>query len=359
MELKVGVINGDGVGPEMMAPAVLVLKAISKKYGHSLELVPIIASGEAIEAFGDPMPEDSLEKCVSCQAVLLGNTGLKKYHDRPLRERPEYALMSLRRGMAVSTNIRPVKLYPELSAFSPLKEGIVSKGLDFVFVRDILGGILTSDKITADGAFGREAFEYEYYNETIIWTTAKIAFDIASKRDKRIASLDKSNVLESSRLWRSIVNEISLEYNDVELSHTYIDTAAMKIVTNPEEFDVIVTSNLFGDIIADEGTALTGTPYLFGSAELGKQGKGIYTPNQLHHPDESIIGKQVVNPIGMIAAVALMFRFSFGLEQEAQEIESALTEIIRKGYRTSDIAVEGENWLTTLEIGEKILEELN
>lgn len=356
MILNIAVINGDGVGPEMMGPTIEVLKVISKKFEHQLNLYPVIASGEAIDNFGNPLPDESLETCLKSSAVLFGNTGLSKYNYLPLEKRPEFALMKLRRELGVTTNIRPVCIYPVLSRLSPLKDHIIQKGLDIVFVRDIIGGVFCSDKIKQDGEFGKEAYELEYYNEKIVRDTAKIAFEIADKRRKKVTSLDKSNVLESSKLWRATVNEVKEDYPEIELNHSYIDSAAMKIIINPNDFDVIVTSNLFGDIIADEGTQISGTPYLYASAEISKNGKGIYTPNQLHHPDEEIIGKQIVNPIGMIAASALMLRHSFSLEKEAKVIENAIKKAISLGYRTNDIAMECEKWFTTNQMGEKIVD---
>ncbi len=356
MILNVAVINGDGVGTEMMKPAIKVLECICKQYGHELELKYVIASGEAIDAFNDPIPEEALKTCLWASAVLFGNTGLSKYQNNPMDKRPEYALMELRKAIGVTTNIRPVFIYPELFDLSPLDNRIIKKGVDFVFVRDLAGGIYHSENINAVGKYGFEAYEYEYYNEMIVENTAKIAFDIASTRKKKVYNLDKANVLGSSKLWRNTVIEVAKQYPDVDLEHCYIDTAAMKIIVEPEAFDVIVTSNVFGDIIADEGTQITGTQYLYSSAEIRSDGKGLYTPNQLHHPDESIIGKQIVNPIGMIASVALMLELTFGLDEEARKIENAIKEVISRGYRTKDIAVEGEKWLTTDEIGDIIIE---
>lgn len=359
MILDVAVIHGDGVGPEMVASAVAVLAAVCRKFGHQVKISDVLAGGAAIEFCGNPLPDDSLALCQSVPAVLFGNIGLAKYRSLPLEKRPEQALMKLRRGKGVTTNIRPVKLYPELAFFSPLKERIISKGLDFVFVRDIMGGVLCSEKVKTVGEYGKEAYEYEYYNEQIVMETARIAFDLAMKRRKKVISLDKSNVLESSRLWRSTIQDIGTRYPDVELVHAYIDTAAMQIIDTPQVFDVIVTSNLFGDIISDEGTQMTGTPLLYASAELSKDGGGIYTPNQLHFPDESLIGKGVVNPVGMIAAVALMLRFTFGLEEAAQIVEQAITQVIADGSGTGDIWQEGRILLNTSEFGVKIVEEIN
>ncbi len=356
MILDVAVINGDGVGSEMMGSAVSVLQHVSEQFGHHLHLHIVPACGETIETCYDPLPSESLKICQSVPAVLFGNTGLRKYQKLPLEKRPEAALMGLRRGMGVTTNLRPVKSYPELSSFSPLKDSVLRSGLDFLFVRDIVGGVLCSDRIRSNGCFGREAYEYEYYNEKIVMDTAEIAFQIAKQRKKHVSNLDKSNVLESSKLWRQTLQTVAARYPDIDLCHYYIDHAAMKIMEKPGDFDVIVTSNLFGDIISDEGTQMTGTVYLYASAEINKEGRGIYTPNQLHHPDESIIGKNIVNPIGMIAAVALMLRSSFHLEEEASVIEDAIERVLQKGFATRDIWTKGKVLLSTEAMG-SIIEE--
>lgn len=358
MKLEAAVINGDGVGAEMMVPALKALEAVCHIFGHKLCIYPVAACGETIESCGDPLPQESLKICQSVPAVLFGNTGLEKYRDLPLEKRPEAALMGLRRGMKVTTNIRPVHSYPSLSAFSPMNKRILEKGLDFVFVRDIVGGILCSDKVLAQGRFGKEAYEYEYYNEKIVMDTARIAFELADARSGHITSLDKANVLESSRLWRQTIQKAAGQYGNINVEHCYIDNAAMKILESPNDFDVVVTSNLFGDIISDEGTQMTGTAYLYASAEINKNHCGIYTLNQLHYPDESVIGKQIVDPIGMIAAAALMLRFTFRLEQEAAVIEAAIAHTIDNGFATADIWEKGKILLSTSEMGEVIAERI-
>lgn len=358
MLLEAAVIKGDGVGAEMMEQATDVLEAVCDLYGHRLNLIPVRACGETIESCRAPLPQESLKICQSVPAVLFGNTGLKKYQSLPLEKRSEAALMKLRSSLGVTTNIRPVKYYPGLESFSPLKEELLHRGLDFVFVRDIAGGVFCSEKVSGNGPYGQEAYEYEYYNERIVTDTARIAFDLADKRKKRVVNLDKSNVLESSRLWRRTVQTVAEQYPDLLLEHCYIDSAAMKILECPQQFDVLVTSNLFGDIISDEGTQMTGTPYLYASAEVNQYGRGIYTPNQLHHPDESVIGKWVVNPIGMIAAGALMLRHTFQLEKEAGTVEQAIERVLNQGLSTREIWSPGRRLAGTREIGKAIREEL-
>ncbi len=354
MKLEAAVIKGDGVGPEMMEGALLVLKAVCRRFGHTLKPYPVEACSQSIEAGRGPLPQESLTVCQGLPAVLFGNSGLKKYQELSLEARPEAALLRLRKGLEVTTNIRPVKYYPELSAFSPLKERVLEKGLDIVFVRDIAGGVLCSDKVKGQGEFGREAYEYEYYNEKIVADTARTAFELAMLRKKRTASLDKANVLESSRLWRQTVCQVQADYPEVTLEHYYIDNAAMRILEKPWAFDVIVTANLFGDIISDEGTQMTGTPLLYASAELNRERRGIYTPNQLHYPDETAIGKSVINPIGMIQAAALLLRYTFSLEEEARAIEEAVSRVIGEGAATRDIWQQGKALLSTEGMAQRI-----
>ena len=345
MKLEAAVIQGDGVGPEMMEEAVRVLQAVCRRFGHHLKLYPVLACSQAIEAGKEP-------------AVLFGNSGLKKYQDWPLDKRPEGALMILRKVLQVSTNIRPVRMYPSLKCFSPLKAERLEQGMDVAFVRDIAGGVFCSAKVQGNGDGGREAYEYEYYNETIVRKTAYTAFKLAKSRKNKVTNLDKSNVLGSSRLWRQTVQQVSEVFPDVELEHLYIDNAAMELIRNPGRFDVFVTSNLFGDIISDEGTELTGTPYLYPSAELSNTEQGIYTPNQLHYPDESVIGKDMVNPIGMIAAAARMLRLSFGLEAEAGAIEEAIRQVLAANIATADIWHKGKILVGTKEMGKRIADEI-
>ena len=352
MKLEAAVIQGDGVGPEMMEEAVRVLQAVCRRFGHHLKLYPVLACSQAIEAGKEPLPQESLKICTQVPAVLFGNSGLKKYQDWPLDKRPEGALMILRKVLQVSTNIRPVRMYPSLKCFSPLKAERLEQGMDVAFVRDIAGGVLCSEQVKGKGVHGPEAYEYEYYNQKIVEDTARFAFELAKGRRNKVVSLDKANVLGSSRLWRKTVTEIGKEYPEVELSHEYIDSAALKLIRRPWEYDVILTANLFGDIISDEGTGLTGTAGLFGSAELSVSGKGLYTPNQLHYPDESLIGKQKVSPVGMIMAAALMLRCSFGLEKEAKTVEEAVEKVLEAKISTEDMKYPGAKIVLTGEMAD-------
>ncbi len=351
MEMNIAVIPGDGIGPEITTAAIIVLEAIAEKYGHVLNLQYVKACSQSVEESGEPLPKEALETCLQADAVLLGNTGLEKYKNLPLSKRPEYALLKLRKELKVTTNIRPVHVYPELKLLSPLNQNALSKGLDYLFVRDIAGGVLCSDQVKGEGENGPEAYEYEYYNQKIVEETAGFAFELAKARKGKVVSLDKANVLGSSRLWRKTVTEIGKEYPEVELTHEYIDSAALKLIRMPWYYDVILTSNFFGDIISDEGTGLTGTAGLFGSAELAASGKGLYTPNQLHYPDESVIGQQKVSPVGMIMALALMLRCTFHLEQEAAAIEKAVEKVLEQKFITEDMYYKGAKKVKTQEFG--------
>lgn len=357
-EINAAVIRGDGVGPEMIGPALELLKTVGRLWGHSVKLDIVPACGETIERCGDPLPEESLNRCKEAPAVLFGNSGLEKYRKLPLDKRPEHALLRLRRELKVTTNIRPVSIYQELSSLSPLKERQLEKGVDIVFVRDIVGGVLCSPKFCSTGTGGREAYEREYYNEKIVLDTADIAFRLAQGRRGRLISLDKANVLESSRLWRKSVSQVGSRYPQVALTHCFIDTAAMRLIAKPWEFDTVVTSNLFGDIIADEGAQITGTPRLYASAEISAAGAAIYTPNQLHEADESLIGKDLVNPIGMIQAAALMLKMTFGLREEAEALKEAVARVLKAGYSTKDVMLTGRTLAGTRQMGELIEKEL-
>lgn len=354
MNYKIACIPGDGVGPEIVGQAVKVLKAVEKKFGHAFEINWVLAAGEAIEKTGDPMPADSLKTCLESDAVILGNLGGSKWENEPLDRNPVKTIFILRKEMGITTNLRPVSLNPYLKDFSPLKDYIVKEGINILVVRDLLGGMLVYDKKTGLGEGGKEASDLEYYNEAIISKSAKIAFNSALNRRRKVSSLDKANVLASSKLWRETVKNISLDYPSVELENYLIDNAAMEVIKEPSQFDVIVTSNMFGDIIADELSQLTGTATMLASAEINEEGRGLYTPNQLHHPDETIIGKNIINPIGMIASTALMLRHSLKLEEEARAIEDAINRALESGVATEDIYSKGSKLVATDEMGDLI-----
>lgn len=354
MEYNVALIKGDGIGPEVVDEAVKVLKKVGEVRELNFNFRDILAVGEAIDKVGVPLPVESLEVCKKSDAVIVGNIGGKKWVDSPLDKKPEKAILKLRKELNTSVNLRPIFLHENLTVFSPLKKEIVERGIDILVVRDIVGGMICSEKEVGVGMYGREAADNEYYNEEIIRNVAKQGFEAAIQRRKKLASLDKANALASSALWREVVNEVSKDYPEVEVEHYYVDNASMEVIKEPSKFDVIIASNIFGDIIADEISQITGASGILGSAELSYGGKGIFTPNQLHNEDESIVGKDIANPIGMILSSALMLRYSFGLNEEACIIENAVNKVLNEGYATRDLFTEGENLVGTREMGSLI-----
>lgn len=354
MNYKIALIKGDGIGPEISREAVKVLKEIGKIYDHNFEINQVSGAGDAVDKYGDPLPQESLNTCINSDAVLIGNIGGSKWNDIPLEKKPVKSILKIRKALNLTSNLRTITLNSNLKMFSPLKEDIISKGIDILVVRDLAGSVICGEKKNGEGKFGREASDLEYYNEEIIRKSALRAFDAAEDRRNLVSSIDKSNVLASSMLWKEIINETSKDYKDVKVKHHLVDTAAMEVILNPEKFDVIVTTNMFGDILADELSQITGTACMLPSAELNENGKGIYTPNQLHYPDESIIGKDRANPIGLISSVAMMLRYSFDLKEEAKVVERAIDKAIDLGYRTEDIFTIGNKLVGTQIMGDII-----
>lgn len=354
MEYNIALIKGDGIGPEISDETVKILEIIGKLYNHRFNIKEVIGAGEAVDKYGEPLPKKSLKICLQSDAIIIGNIGGKKWDSVSMDKKPVKSILDLRKALNVSSNLRPITINKNLMEFSPLKESIISKGIDILVVRDLLGSVICGEKKYELGSYGREASDLEYYNEKIIKKSGKIAFDLALKRRSKVACIDKSNVLSSSRLWKEIIKEESINYPKVTLTNHLVDAAAMEVISSPHLFDVIVTSNMFGDILADELSQITGTACMLPSAEINEGGKGIFTPNQLHHPDETIIGKNKANPIGLISSAALMLKYSFGLEEEPQLIENAIDEVIERGYRTEDIYKEGNIIIKTDEMGNLI-----
>lgn len=358
MEYKIAVIKGDGIGPEITKQALKVLNSISDIYGYKFKIENVVGAGEAVDKYGEPLPEKSLRACIDSDAIIIGNLGGEKWENVELDKKPVKAILKLREELNVSTNLRPIVLNKNLLELSPLKEDIIKNGIDILVVRDIAGGMLCAQKNYGIGKYGREASDLEYYNEDIIKKSANRAFKSAIIRKNKVASIDKSNVLASSKLWKEIINEKSKKYSDVKVTHHLVDSAAMEVIIDPSKFDVIVTSNIFGDILADELSQITGAAAMLGSAEIDDTGKGIFTPNQLHYPDESIIGKDKANPIGMIMSVALMLRYTFKLEKEAGLIEKAVDNVIELGYVTEDLYIDSKKIVGTERMGDLIVEHL-
>ncbi len=355
MNYNIALLRGDGIGPEIVDSAVRVLDAVGSKYGHSFNFTPYDIGGAAIDKYGIPLPEQTVEGCLAADSVLLGAVGGPKWDTLPGNLRPEKALLGIRAAMGLFTNLRPAKLYPALKGDCPLREDIVAQGFDIMIVRELTGGIYFGERGMRNGKYGEEAYDTECYSRMEIERIARVAFDTARKRGKRLVSIDKANVLESSRLWRKVVHEIAAEYSDVECTDMLVDNAAMQLVRNPAQFDVIVTSNMFGDILSDEASQITGSIGMLPSASLNLSTKGLYEP--IHGSAPDIAGQNKANPIATILSAAMMLLYSFGLSEESSAIVEAVNKVLEAGFRTADLAHGGE-YLNTVEITDKIIENL-
>ena len=353
MNYKIAVIPGDGIGPEVIAQTTRVLDEVGKKYGHTFDFTEVLAGGCAIDAVGECLPKETVDICRQSDAVLLGAVGGPKWDDMPGKERPEMALLGLRGQLGLFANLRPAMLFEELADACPLKPELVSGGLDIVVVRELTGGIYFGEKGIKETEKGTAAYDVEEYSEMEVRRIAKVAFDMAMKRGRKVTSVDKANVLESSRLWRRVVTEVAADYPEVELNHFYVDNAAMQLVRGPKQFDVIVTSNIFGDILSDEASQVTGSIGMLPSASLATGNFGMYEPVHGSAPD--IAGQDIANPMATILSAAMMLRYSFGLLEEADAIEAAVKKVLADGHRTADIAKDGEDVIGTAKCGELIV----
>lgn len=360
MKFSIVVLPGDGIGPEITDQAISVLKKVSDIYGHELEIKEALMGGCAIDECGEPLPSKTLELCKKSDAVILGAVGGPKWDDLPGNNRPEAGLLGLRAGLELFANLRPAVIYSALKSASPLREDIVKDGIDIMVVRELTGGIYFGSRGQSDaGSMGEAAFDTEMYTTLEVERIARLAFEIALKRNNTVTSVDKANVLESSRLWRRVVSSVARDYPGVTLNHMYVDNAAMQLIRNPEQFDVIVTTNMFGDILSDEASMITGSIGMLPSASLGSGKLGLYEP--IHGSAPDIAGQDKANPIASILSVAMMFRYSFGLLTEAEKIEAAVVSVLNKGYRTVDIASkssEDNRIVGTTEMGKLILNEI-
>ena len=353
MNLNIALLKGDGIGPEIVDSAVRVLKKIGEKFGHTFNFTPYLIGGSAIDATGAPLPEETVKGCLASDSVLLGAVGGPKWDTLPGNLRPEKALLGIRAAMELYTNLRPARLYAALKDDSPLRPDLVEKGFDIMIVRELTGGIYFGDRGYREGKYGEEAYDTEQYSRREIERIARAAFEAARVRNKRVISIDKANVLETSRLWRKTVHEIAAEYPDVTVTDMLVDNAAMQLVRNPSQFDVIVTSNMFGDILSDEASQITGSIGMLPSASIGATKRGLYEP--IHGSAPDIAGQNKANPIATILSAAMMLRYAFALENEALAIEDAVNKVLDAGFRTADIA-HGEEALGTVEMTDKILE---
>lgn len=352
MNYKIAVVPGDGIGPEVIDQALRVLDRIGEKYNHTFTYTKVLAGGAAIDATGKCLPQETIDVCKASDAVLLGAVGGWKWDNLPGDERPERALLGLRKELGLFANLRPAMLFEELSQACPLKPEIIEGGLDLVVVRELTGGIYFGEKGTKETEMGPAAYDVELYSEEEVRRIAIVAFDMAMKRNKKVTSIDKANVLESSRLWRRVVAEVAKDYPEVELNNLYVDNAAMQMVLNPKQFDVIVTSNIFGDILSDEASQITGSIGMLPSASLAKGNFGMYEPVHGSAPD--IAGQNKANPMATILSAAMMLRYTFGLGQEADDIENAVKKVLADGYRTPDLMANGGKAIGTKEAGELI-----
>jgi 3-isopropylmalate dehydrogenase len=355
--MKIAVLPGDGIGPEIIAEAVKVLNALGEPF--EMETAPV--GGAGYEAKGHPLPEDTLKLAKEADAILFGSVGDWKYDTLARELRPEQAILGLRKHLSLFANLRPAICYPELTEASSLKPEIIA-GLNILIVRELNGdiyfGMPKGIRTATDGLFPgtREGFDTMRYSEPEVERIAHVAFQAAQKRNKRVCSVDKSNVLETSQLWREVMTRIAKEYPDVELTHMYVDNAAMQLVKAPKAFDVVVTGNLFGDILSDEASMLTGSIGMLPSASLDKDNKGLYEPSHGSAPD--IAGKGIANPLATILSAAMMLRYSLGKAEQADRIEAAVQKVLAQGYRTGDIKTAGCQLVGTKEMGEAVLKAL-
>ena len=354
MNYNIAVVAGDGIGPEVVAETVKVLNKVGEKFNHTFNYTYVLAGGVAIDEKGECLPKETLEICKKSDAVLLGAVGGPKWDTLPGDERPERALLGLRKGLGLFANLRPAVVFDELKDASPLKGEIIDGGLDLVVVRELTGGIYFGEKgIKENTPLGPAAYDIEQYAEEEVRRIARVAFDMAMKRNKKVTSIDKANVLESSRLWRRVVAEVAKDYPEVELDNLYVDNASMQLVRNPKQFDVIVTSNIFGDILSDEASQITGSIGMLPSASLAAGNFGMYEP--IHGSAPDIAGQNKANPIATILSGGMMLRYTFGLAEEADTVENAVKAFLAKGYRTPDIAA-GKEAVGTKKAGDLIAE---
>lgn len=349
MKKNITVLKGDGIGPEIVDQAILVLNEVGKKFGHEFSYTEVDIGGCSIDKYGVPITDEGMAACKASDSVLLGAVGGPKWDNVDPSIRPEKALLAVRKELGLFANLRPTKLFPQLADASPLKASIVGNGIDLMIVRELTGGIYFGARRTETVNGERVATDEMTYSESEIERIGRVAFESARKRGKRVASVDKANVLDSSRLWRAVMHKLAAEYSDVEYSDILVDNTAMQLVKNPGQFDVIVTENMFGDILSDEASMLTGSIGMMPSASLSSGTLGMYEP--IHGSAPDIAGMDIANPIGTIMSVAMMLRFSFDMAKEADAIEAAVNKALNDGYRTADIWKEGFKKVGCKEMG--------
>lgn len=356
MKKNIAVLKGDGIGPEIVDQAILVLDEVGKKFGHEFSYTEVDIGGCSIDKYGVPITDEGMAVCKASDSVLLGAVGGPKWDNVDPSIRPEKALLAVRKELGLFANLRPTKLFPQLADASPLKASIVGDGIDLMIVRELTGGIYFGDRRTVTVNGEKVATDEMTYSEHEIERIGRVAFDCAKKRGKKVASVDKANVLDSSRLWRATMHKLAEEYSDVAYSDILVDNTAMQLVKNPGQFDVVVTENMFGDILSDEASMLTGSIGMMPSASLSSTTLGMYEP--IHGSAPDIAGMDIANPIGTIMSVAMMLRYSFDMMEEADAIENAVNKALDDGYRTADIWKEGFKKVGCKEMGAVIAERL-
>lgn len=360
MRLKIGIIKGDGIGPEIVTEAMKVLDKVGEIYGHAYEYKQLLLGGASIDVHGVPLTEETIVEAKACDAVLMGsiggNTQTSPWYKLEPSKRPEAGLLGIRKALNLFANLRPAVLYDELKGACPLKEEITEGGFDMMIMRELTGGLYFGERKTVEENGIMTAYDSLTYNENEVRRIAKRAFDIAMKRRKKVISVDKANVLDSSRLWRKVVEEVAEDYPEVTLEHMLVDNCAMQLVKNPKQFDVILTENMFGDILSDEASMVTGSIGMLASASLNETKFGLYEPSGGSAPD--IAGKGIANPIATILSAAMMLRYSFDLDQEAEAVEKAVERVLKNGYRTIDIMSEGKTLVNTAEMGDLICDRI-
>ena len=360
MKAKITLIPGDGIGPEIVREAKKVLESIAKKYDHEFIFTDIDMGGCSIDKYGVPLTDEAIEIAKNSDAILLGavggNVGNSKWYDVAPNLRPEAGLLKIRKELGLFANLRPALLYKELAGACPLKTEISEVGFNMVIVRELTGGLYFGERYTKEVDGIKTAVDTLVYNENEIRRVAKVAFDIATKRRKKVISVDKANVLDSSRLWRSVVEEVAKGYPDVTLEHMLVDNAAMQLVMNPGQFDVMLTENMFGDILSDEASMITGSIGMLPSASLNESKLGLYEPSHGSAPD--IAGKNIANPLATILSASILLKYSLGLDKETSDIENAVEKVLKNNFRTADIYTQGMQKLSTSQMGDKVLEYL-
>ncbi len=360
MNLKIGVIKGDGIGPEIVTEAMKVLDKVSEVYEHTCNYTQLLMGGASIDVYGVPLTDETVAEAKASDAVLMGSIGgdakTSPWYQLEPSKRPEAGLLRIRKELNLFANLRPAILYDELKGACPLKEEITAGGFDMMIMRELTGGLYFGERKTVEENGVMTAYDSLTYNEAEIRRIAKRGFDIAMKRKKKVTSVDKANVLDSSRLWRKVVEEVAKEYPEVTLEHMLVDNCAMQLVKDPKQFDVILTENMFGDILSDEASMVTGSIGMLASASLNETKFGLYEPSGGSAPD--IAGKGIANPIATILSAAMMLRFSFDLDKEAKAIENAVEKVLKDGYRTMDIMSQGKTQVGTTKMGDLIAENI-